>query len=92
MACADGSLRSLLIRLGRIDALVIDDWAMAPLSEPDRRDVWEICKDRYQVRSTILRSGTLSARSLFRSPNDGHRGKGDIALSRHKRRRIDDGA
>ena len=31
MARADGSLRSLLARLSRIDVLVIDDWAMAPL-------------------------------------------------------------
>ena len=30
MARADGSLRGLLARLGRIDVLVIDDWAMAP--------------------------------------------------------------
>jgi len=35
---------------------VIDDWAMAPLSEPERRDFWEICENRYQVRSTILTS------------------------------------
>src|ERR1700746_1195312 len=56
MARADGSLRSLLARLSRIDVLVIDDWAMAPLSEPERRDFWEICEDRYQVRSTILNS------------------------------------
>ncbi len=34
MARADGSLRSLLARLSRIDVLVIDDWAMAPLAEP----------------------------------------------------------
>ncbi len=32
MARADGSLRSLLARLGRIDVLVIDDWVMAPLA------------------------------------------------------------
>jgi DNA replication protein DnaC len=32
MARADGSLRNLLARVGRIDVLVIDDWAMAPLS------------------------------------------------------------
>jgi DNA replication protein DnaC len=51
MARADGSLRSLLARLSHID-----DWAMAPLSEPERRDFWEICEDRYQVRSTILTS------------------------------------
>ena len=35
---------------------MIDDWVMAPLSEPERRDFWEICEDRYQVRSTILTS------------------------------------
>ena len=56
MARADGSLRSLLGRLSRIDVLVVDDWAMAPLSESERRDFWEICEDRYQVRSTILTS------------------------------------
>ena len=56
MARADGSLRSLLARLSRIDVLVIDDWVMAPLSETERRDFWEICEDRYQVRSTILTS------------------------------------
>ena len=42
--------------LSRIDVLVIDDWAMAPLAEPERRDFWEICEDRYQTRSTILTS------------------------------------
>jgi len=30
--------------------------AMAPMSEPERRDFWEICEDRYQVRSMILTS------------------------------------
>lgn len=49
-------MRSLLSRLSRIDVLVIDDWAMAPLSEPERRDFWEICEDRYQARSSILTS------------------------------------
>ncbi len=53
---ADGSLRHFLARLGRIDVLVIDDWAMAPLNENERREVWEICEDRYQTRSTVLTS------------------------------------
>jgi DNA replication protein DnaC len=56
LARADGSLRSLLARLARIDVLLIDDWAMAPLNESERRDFWEICEDRYQTRSTILTS------------------------------------
>jgi hypothetical protein len=29
---------------------------VAPLSEPERRDFWEICEYRYQVRSLILTS------------------------------------
>ena len=56
LARADGSLRYFLNRLARIDVLVIDDWAMAPLSEAERRGIWEICEDRYQTRSTILTS------------------------------------
>ena len=56
MARADGSLRSLLARLARLDVLVVDDWAMAPLADTERRDFLEICEDRYQRRSTILTS------------------------------------
>jgi DNA replication protein DnaC len=62
LARADGSLRSLLARLNHIDVLVIDDWAMAPLSETERRDFWEIAEDRYQTRSFILASQLPVAR------------------------------
>jgi DNA replication protein DnaC len=62
LARADGSLRLLLARLNRIDVLVIDDWAMAPLSEHERRDFWEVCEDRYQTRSMILTSQLPVAR------------------------------
>lgn len=55
-ARADGSLRSLLHRLARVDVLIVDDWAMAPLADSERRDFLEICDDRYQTRSTILTS------------------------------------
>jgi hypothetical protein len=43
IARTDGRLRLLLSKLSRADLLVIDDWAMAPLSEPERRDFWVIC-------------------------------------------------
>jgi len=56
IARADGSLRNLLGRFARTDVLVVDDWAMSPLRETERRDFWEICEDRYQTRSTILTS------------------------------------
>ena len=65
IARADGSLCSLLARLSRIDVLVIDDWATAPLAETERRDFWEICEDRYQTRSTILTSQLPVARSVI---------------------------
>jgi len=62
IARADGSLRLLLAKFSRIDVLVIEDWAMAPLNEPERRDFWEICEDRYQTRSLILTSQLPVAR------------------------------
>ena len=56
MARADGSIGQLLVKLSRIDVLVLDDFAMAPLKDSERRDFLEICDDRYQRRSTILTS------------------------------------
>lgn len=56
VARADGSFGNLLDRIARIDVLVVDDWAMAPLADSDRRDFLEICDDRYATRSTILTS------------------------------------
>jgi len=55
-ARADGSHTKVLYRLGRIDLLIVDDWAMAPLTENERRDFLEICDQRYQARSTLLTS------------------------------------
>jgi DNA replication protein DnaC len=56
MARADGSLGQVLLKLSRVDVLVLDDFAMAPLKDQERRDFLEICDDRYQRRSTILTS------------------------------------
>ncbi len=56
LARADGSLRNFLQRLGKVDVLVVDDWAMTPLSESEARDFWEICEDRSQTRSLVLTS------------------------------------
>ena len=56
VARADGSFGQFLMKLARIDVLVLDDFAMATLKEQERRDFLEICDDRYQRRSTILTS------------------------------------
>jgi len=36
--------------------LIVDDWAMAPLTEAERRDFLEIRDTRYQARSVLLTS------------------------------------
>ena len=46
----------LLVRLSKVDVLLLDDFAMAPLKDTERRDFLEICDDRYQRRSLILTS------------------------------------
>ena len=56
IAHADGSLGRMLLRLAQIDVLLLDDFAMAPLKDSERRDFLEVCDDRYQRRSMILTS------------------------------------
>ena len=56
VAHADGSFGRLLLKLARIDVLLLDDFAMAPFKDSERRDFLEICDDRYERRSLILTS------------------------------------
>lgn len=53
---ADGSYAKKLRALGQVDVLIVDDWAMAPMVEAERRAFLEICDERYLTRSTILTS------------------------------------
>jgi DNA replication protein DnaC len=50
------ALASCWLHLSRIDVLRLDDFAMAPLKDVERRDFLEICDDRYQRRAMILTS------------------------------------
>jgi DNA replication protein DnaC len=56
LARADGSYAKRLRALGQVDALIVDDWAMAPLADAERRAFLEICDERYLTRSTLLTS------------------------------------
>ena len=56
LARADGSYAKKLRALGQVDALIVDDWAMAPLADAERRAFLEICDERYLTRSTLLTS------------------------------------
>ena len=46
----------MLIKLARVDVLVIDDWGLHPPRDQERRDLLEILEDRYGQRSTIMTS------------------------------------
>ena len=56
LAHADGTYIRLLGKLARLDVLLIDDFALAPLQDQERRDLLEILEDRYGTRSTIITS------------------------------------
>jgi len=56
IARADGTYRNLLARIARIDVLIIDDFAVAPVNDQERSDLLEIMEDRYGLRSTIVTS------------------------------------
>lgn len=54
VARGDGSYGRLLAKLARVDLLVLDDWLLAPLKDPERRDLLEIVEDRYERSSTLI--------------------------------------
>jgi len=56
LAHADGSYVGLLARLAKVDVLILDDWALAPMNDQQRRDVLEILEDRHGTRSTVVTS------------------------------------
>ena len=64
IAHADGSYVRVLTRLARVDVLIIDDFAIAPVSDEERRHLLELLEDRYGTRSTIVTSQL--------APNDWH--------------------
>jgi DNA replication protein DnaC len=56
LARASGEYAKQLAKLMKVDVLVIDDWALTPMKEPDRQDLLEVLEDRYGVRSVIIAS------------------------------------
>jgi len=54
IAKADGRYDKLLRALARSQLLVLDDWGMAPLTDDQRRDLFEVMEDRYDRGSTLI--------------------------------------
>jgi DNA replication protein DnaC len=55
-ARADGRLPRLLAAWARIDVLVLDDFALQPLTDAQAADLLEVIEDRAGLRSTIVTS------------------------------------
>lgn len=55
-AKAEGSYSKRLHAISKIDLLVLDDFALSPFTDQNRRDFLEVLDDRYKKRSTILTS------------------------------------
>jgi DNA replication protein DnaC len=56
LARADGTYPRVLARIAKFDVLVIDDFAIAPLADTERRDLLEVLEDRHGTRSTVVTS------------------------------------
>ncbi|WLI15633.1 MULTISPECIES: IS21-like element helper ATPase IstB [Pseudomonas] len=56
IAHGDGSLSRTLQQLAKVDVLILDDWALAPLEDNARHDLLEVIDDRAGSRSTVLTS------------------------------------
>ena len=56
IARGDGRYARMLKSLARVQLLILDDWAITPLTAEQRRDLMEIVDDRHDRASTIVTS------------------------------------
>ena len=56
LAKADGRYGKLMLGYAKTDLLVLDDWGLTPMTDPQRRDLLELMEDRYGIKSTIITS------------------------------------
>lgn len=56
VARGDGSYARLLARIAKTHLLVLDDFALSPLTDLERRDLLEILEDRHERASTLVTS------------------------------------
>lgn len=56
IARGDGRYARMLKNLARVQLLILDDWAITPLTAEQRRDLMEIVDDRHDRASTIVTS------------------------------------
>ena len=76
IARGDGRYGRMLKSLARVQLLILDDWAITPLTAEQRRDLMEIVDDRHDRASTIVHQPSAGG-ALAREHRQSH----------HRRRR-----
>jgi len=56
IAHGDGSFSRRLQQLARTDLLILDDFALAPIGQPERTDLLEVLDDRTSGKATLITS------------------------------------
>ena len=54
VARGDGSYGRLLAKLAKTNLIAIDDWLVAPLTEQQRHDLFDVVEDRYERAATLI--------------------------------------
>ena len=54
VARGDGRYSRMLAAFARVELMILDDWGTAPLTDEQRRDLFEILEDRYDRKSTLV--------------------------------------
>jgi len=62
IARGDGSFGKRLLQLSRIDLLILDDFALKPLTQSERHDLLEVIEDRHGACSTLMTSQLPTSR------------------------------
>ena len=55
-ARGDGRYPKVMKKLARADVVILDDWGLAKLTAPQRRELLDILEDRHERRSTVVAS------------------------------------
>jgi DNA replication protein DnaC len=56
IARLDGSLANLRLRISKCHLLIIDDWAICPITVKGRQDIFEVFEDKSEAGSVLLAS------------------------------------
>lgn len=69
IARADGTYPKLMNTIAKAKVLIIDDFCITPVKDPERKDLLEVIEDRQGIGSTII-STQIPVKSWFESIGD----------------------